>query len=149
MKSLKSIISLILIGFSSSAWSAGVGIGTDIIRLIDKGQYLGEAANIFIQIPLQKSTAAVITLAEDDADNTMLEGAYKAYGAKYMHGIYYQVGGAFYDFADNNEIGIHGAIGYEKSPAKNFLFFGTVKATKILDIDGIDYTPMLGAMFVF
>ena len=149
MKSSKFIIAALLMCCGVAANAKGQAIGTDLIRWLDEGQLVSEAANVFYQHPLSKSTAAVFTWASGDGDTSMLEGAFKSYRGGYMSGTYLQVGGALFNLPNDDEIGLHAAIGYESSPAKGFLFFGTVKATKVLDVDGIGYTPMLGAMFVF
>lgn len=149
MKSIRTLLICSLLPLSTPTIASGFAIGTDAIRFIDEGQFFGEAANGFIQIPLSSGNATVITIASDKDDNNMVEGAFKAYSGNYMQGVYYQAGGALYEFPGDDEISFHGAIGYEKSPADHFLYFGAVKATKILDYDTIDYTPMLGIMLTF
>lgn len=134
---------------AAGSQAAGRAVGTDVIRLVDQGQALGDTLNVFYQTPMSAGSAAVFTLALDSSDRFMLEGALKSYSGGYMNGVYYQVGAAFYETVNNSDFGLHAAIGYEQSPATNFLFFGAVKANMLLDGDVIEYNPMLGAMFVF
>lgn len=151
MKLLNRLIaSICLLTATSVASAAGNGIGLDLIRMVDSGQYVGDSFNIFYQRPLSSGSAVVFTLALADNDDTMIEAAFKAYTSSYMSGVYYQAGAAIFDTNAGSDLGISGAIGYEASPAQGFVFFGAVKAT-LLPGNGnaMQYSPMLGAMFAF
>jgi len=141
-------LSGLLLMTSQFTFAAGNAVGTDFIRMLDSGQIVGNSFNIFYQKPLVKGNAAWFGLALANNNDLMLEAAYKAYTGSYMSGVYYQAGIGVFDTVNNDNIGLTGAIGYESSPAPGFLFFGTVKGM-VVPNNGFQYTPMLGAMFVF
>lgn len=149
---LKLLVPVFLLTLTGVASAAGSAIGTDMIRMLDKSQAVGSSFNIIYQRPLTAGNAAVFNLAIADNNDMMLEGSFKSYTGAYMAGIYYQAGVALIDAGNNTDLGFSGAIGYESSPATGFLFFGTVKGMVVPGNNpgnGFQYTPMLGAMFVF
>lgn len=138
-----------LLSAASFSQAAGNALGTDVIRLVDEGQAMGDTLNVFFQKPLSSGSALTLGMAIDNNDAFMMEGTFKSYSGGYMNGIYYQAGLAFYNYPNNSDLGLSGSIGYEHSPATNFLFFGAVKGTLLMEADFIEYTPQLGVMFVF
>lgn len=144
----KLALTALLLVSSQFTFAAGNAIGTDFIRMLDNGQVIGSSFNVIYQKPLPKGNAGWFNLALADNGGLLLEGAYKSYTTNYMSGVYYQAGLVFYDTTNNTDIGLTGAIGYESSPAPGFLLFGTVKGM-VVPNNAFQYTPMLGAMFVF
>ncbi|WP_428241619.1 hypothetical protein [Gynuella sp.] len=149
MRITRWFLALLVITTGSSAFAANKAIGTDVVRILDEHQVVGEAFNLFYQHGLARNSAVVFSVARDSDKDMMLEGAFKAYSGAAFSSVYYQVGGNLFDYNDDSELGIHAAIGYERSPARNFVFFGTVKVTIMPDSDYTQFSPMLGAMFAF
>ena len=143
------LLAVLAITTATSAFAGGHAIGTDVVRILDENQIVGESFNLFYQHPLARNSAAVFSVARDSGKNMMLEAAFKAYSGAAFSSVYYQVGGNLFDYEDDSELGVHAAIGYEQSPARNFVFFGTVKVMVMPDSDYTQFSPMLGAMFVF
>ncbi|AJQ96150.1 hypothetical protein [Gynuella sunshinyii] len=149
MRITRWFLALLVLTTGSSAFAANKAIGTDVVRILDENQVVGEAFNLFYQHGLARNSAVVVSVARDADKDMMLEGAFKAYSGAAFSSVYYQVGGNLFDYDDDSELGIHAAIGYERSPARNFVFFGTVKVIIMPDSDYTQFSPMLGAMFAF
>ena len=100
-----------------------------------------------LQTSLSATSALTFDLEFDDLNR--FEVGYKAYSSRYHSGVYYQAGVAVHDTGNSNEIGLNAKIGYEHSPARNFVFFGAVQGEYLFTSKQMVYTPMLGAMISF
>ena len=117
-------------------------MGTDAIRILEDGAF-----NLIVQSSLSPTSAVTFDVELDDRNR--FEVGYKAYSSRYHSGVYYQAGLGLHDAGDGNEIGISAKIGYEHSPARNFVFFGTVQGEYLFTASKMVYTPKLGAMLTF
>ena len=133
--------SLLLFGFSTPSF-AGIAIGTDVIRILDQN-----SVNVIIQNSISRSTALMFDVALNEQN--YFEFGLKSYSGRMYSGVYYQAGVGLHDAGEGNEIGVTAKIGYEKSPARNFVFFGTVQGEYLISTGDIVYSPKLGAMFAF
>ncbi len=133
-------------------------IGMDMVRLIDHGQFEPDdgTLNFFYQGYLTQQTAWLVGYAWGD-ESSIPEIAYKIYPQGYLNGSFWELGLTLID-VDNtnyeNDPAVMGAFGYERSPAKNVIVSGSVKALVGIDHPqtgdkDIVFLPSLSVMFSF
>lgn len=128
-------------------------IGVDLIRTVDQAQY-DALFNINYQFSLNTQSALVASLSGDD-DITIAEIGYKYYIEKYFDGPFAQVGFNVGDYDGDTEIGVSGALGYEKSIVRHLVLscavemvVGTMDNYATGDHDPI-FRPILNVVFAF
>lgn len=123
--------------------SFGLAIGTDIVKLADNGQF-----NVTIESPLSRVSALHLNLATQAGNTFAIDALYKAYTGSMYNSVNLQAGGSI-NSGDNTQFGFVGAIGYETSPARSFVGFGSVRMTYYPGNSNIEWSPTLGIMFAF
>ncbi len=147
--SLVSIFTLPAITFAGMQHS----IGIDIIRTVDRAQY-DALFNISYQGSLSKRTAIVASISADD-DYTIGDIGFKYYFNRYFDGPFAQVGFNVGDYDGDNEFGVSGSLGYEKSIVRHLvigcaveMIAGTMDNYATGDNDPI-FRPILNVIFAF
>ena len=121
---------------------ASVAVGTDAIKWLDN-----QGPHIVVQSALS-STSAMVFDAQWQQRNRYELGL-KSYSGRMFSSVYYQAGVSLAEAGNTNDLGITVKIGYERSPVRHFVFFGTVQGEYHLNTNQMSYTPKLGAMFAF
>ncbi|SFX21903.1 hypothetical protein [Marinospirillum alkaliphilum] len=119
----------VLLPFHASAMTHT--IGTDVVRLIDNNMDDG-MFNLFWQGSLSRSSAVRASYSSGDNLN-ILEVTYKGYIDRYHQGVFYEVGGAWWDGRNDDDLGLMAAIGYERSLAKHVVAGGSVQMVAGID----------------
>jgi hypothetical protein len=128
-------------------------IGTDVIRLIDNNMDDG-MFNLFWQGSLNRSSAIRVSYSSGSNDLSILEVTYKGYIDRYHRGVFYEVGGAWWDGRNDDDIGLMAAIGYERSLARHVVAGGSAQMVAGIgeDVSGREspfFLPSLFIAFVF
>lgn len=135
---------LLLSAVSPGSWAAGNALGTDLIRWLDTNY-----ANVFYQSALTRNSAAQVQIGADDNENFLIGAGYKAYAGGYHSSVFYQAGGTLFTDQNDSDFGLSLEIGYERSPARNFVTFGSVKVEYRTQSEQLHYLPTLGLMIAF
>lgn len=123
--------------------SYGLALGTDVVKLADQGQF-----NITIESPLSRVSALHLNLATQSGNTFAIDALYKAYTGSMFNSVNLQAGGSI-NSGENTQFGFVGAIGYETSPARSFVGFGSVRMTYFPGNSDLVWSPTLGIMFAF
>ena len=100
-------------------------ISTDLVRLLD-GNMDDGMFNLSWQGSLSRSTA--VRASYSTADNlSILDVTFKAYVDRYHQGVFYEIGGSWWDGQNDDSIGLMGALGYERSLVKHVVAGGSVQ----------------------
>jgi hypothetical protein len=155
MKKLLRACALVAAFISSGAASAAAtdyAIGTDLIRWSDPAQSNG-MANLVFQKALGREDALYVDFAMKD-ERYMLGIDYKVYNQRYYYGSFMQLGGLLVVDDGSATVGIEGAMGYEFSPAQNWVVSGDVQMIygpkhPVKDSEVPWFTPRLRVMYTF
>lgn len=130
--------------FSPSSTAAGNALGTDAIRWLDQGY-----GNVIYQYALTRASAVQVQFGLKDEEHYLINGSYKAYTEGYHSSVFYQAGVSLYPNPQETDVGFGLEIGYERSPARNFVTFGSVKAEYRTQSEELHYMPTLGLLIAF
>ena len=134
-----------LLPIHASAMTHSVGI--DALRLIDNNMDDG-MFNLFWQGSLSRSSAVRASYSSGN-DLSILEVTYKGYIDRYHQGVFYEVGGAWWDSGNDDSLGLMGAIGYERSLVKHVFAGGSVQMVAGIDDSGMGDSPFfLPSLFI-
>ncbi len=106
-------------------------ISTDLVRLIDNNMDDG-MFNLYWQGSLSRTTAIRAGYSTGD-DLSIVDVTFKGYLDRYHSGAFYEAGLTWWDGANDDDIGLMAALGYERTLAKHFVAGGSVQM-----IAGID-----------
>lgn len=146
------LIAALITSGTATAAATDYAIGTDLIRWLDPVQD-GGMASLTFQKALGREDALFVDLAQKD-DRTMLGLDYKVYNQRYYYGSFFQVG-VLLDFQNSTRAYVEGAMGYEFSPAQNWVVSGDVQmsyGSRHLfseDEDSPIFLPRLRLMYAF
>ena len=115
----------VLVSASAAQAQRQHSVGLDVVRLFDEGQYEGMFA-VSYQVSMTPRTALVGTLARRSG-YLIFEGLYKSYLQTYFDGPFVAVGMAGGTYDDSGEVGVMGAVGYERSLARNVILSGKLE----------------------
>lgn len=154
MKKLLRACTLVAAVFASGAASAAAtdyAIGTDLIRWADPIQDNGMMSLVF-QKALGRESAFHLDLASKDGRH-LVGMDYKIYNQRYYYGSFMQVG-AVLEIESSTNLGLEGAVGYEFSPAQDWVVSGDVQMIygpkhPLTDTQVPWFTPRLRVMFTF
>lgn len=128
-------------------------LGVDLIRTVDQAQY-DALFNIHYQFSLNQQYAVISTLSAD-GDTVIGEVGAKYYFEKYFDGPFAQVGINMGDYDGDFEMGVSGAVGYEKSIIRHLvvscaveMVVGTMDHPTTGDRDPL-FRPVLNVIFAF
>ena len=151
---LLSALAVALLMTAPLSHASGWGLGTDVIRILDRNQDPDGLFNLFMQVPAGYSGGLVLGYSSGDRLN-IAEVGYKHYPGSVMNGAFFQAGAGWYDTDEDDEFGMVGKIGYEHRLARHFVVTGAVRAVVGVDEAIIGqpetpvYQPMLGFMLAF
>jgi len=138
------LLPALILPWSMTASAAGNAIGTDLIRWLDS-----DTASLVYQRALTRVSAVQLQFGYNDSNNISIGAGYKAYTGGYHSSVFYQAGGTVYGRQDDTNLGLSIEIGYERSPARNVVAFGSVKAEYQSLTEVFTYEPTRGVMLAF
>ncbi|WP_114417344.1 hypothetical protein [Marinospirillum perlucidum] len=100
-------------------------LGTDLVRLLD-GNMDDGMFNLSWQGSLSRSTAVRASYSTGD-NLSILDVTFKAYIDRYHQGVFYEIGGSWWDGPNDDSIGVLGALGYERSLVRHVVAGGSVQ----------------------
>ncbi|RFA29148.1 hypothetical protein CAI21_10275 [Alkalilimnicola ehrlichii] len=146
-------LTAVVLLFPATGYSAGYGLGIDVIRLVDKNQD-GGMTNVYWQHGLSRDSALILGYSSGD-DLTIIDAAYKHYFGAYTNSVFLQLGAGYYDGRNDSDLGLVAAIGYERRLARHLAASGSVRMIADVDEHLIGqretpvFQPTLGLMLVF
>lgn len=157
VRSLPGYVFVLLLCFFAlpvTSHAAANALGMDIVRLADANQDDG-MLNIFYQRSLSRRSALYLGYSSGE-DTSVIDVAWKLYHTRYHSGLFFQVGGAYYD-GEESEPGVTAMMGYEHTITKGVVMNAGAKVV-FVDAEepiGLRYgedpvfQPVVSFMFAF